>query len=175
MLNKKPKPLFHNSILSNSYNLKSDPVSLKYNSKINALATAKLNTVAVRFPKHKIIRTILKEIDLELAKTALHSIVQNIDVEVNIDYIQKYVSNYFDVTIELLKAKTRKREIVVARQVAMYLAKDLTNHSLPEIGDAFGGRDHTTVLHAVRKIKELLETSADIKEDVKNLLRILTT
>jgi chromosomal replication initiator protein len=61
------------------------------------------------------------------------------------------------------------------RQVAMALAKELTNHSLPEIGDSFGGRDHTTVLHACRKIKELRETNADIREDYKNLLRSLTT
>jgi chromosomal replication initiator protein len=59
--------------------------------------------------------------------------------------------------------------------MAMALAKELTNHSLPEIGDAFGGRDHTTVLHAVRKIKELIETGVDVAEDYKNLIRVLTT
>ena len=74
-----------------------------------------------------------------------------------------------------LLSKRRTRSIARPRQVAMALSKELTNHSLPEIGDAFGGRDHTTVLHACRKIKELQESSADIREDYKNLLRSLTT
>jgi chromosomal replication initiator protein len=72
-------------------------------------------------------------------------------------------------------SKRRSRSVARPRQVAMALAKALTNHSLPEIGEAFGGRDHTTVLHACRKIKELQEESADIREDMKNLLRSLTT
>jgi len=72
-------------------------------------------------------------------------------------------------------SKRRSRAVARPRQVAMALAKELTNHSLPEIGEAFGGRDHTTVLHACRKIKELQEESADINEDMKNLLRSLTT
>ena len=69
----------------------------------------------------------------------------------------------------------RTRSIARPRQVAMALSKELTNHSLPEIGELFGGRDHTTVLHACRKIKELQESSADVREDYKNLLRLLTT
>jgi chromosomal replication initiator protein len=72
-------------------------------------------------------------------------------------------------------SKRRSRSVARPRQVAMALAKELTNHSLPEIGEAFGGRDHTTVLHACRKIKELQEETADIREDMKNLLRSLTT
>ena len=72
-------------------------------------------------------------------------------------------------------SKRRNRSVARPRQVAMALAKELTNHSLPEIGDGFGGRDHTTVLHACRKIKELRDTSADIREDYKNLIRTLTT
>ena len=74
-----------------------------------------------------------------------------------------------------LLSKRRSRSIARPRQVAMALAKELTNHSLPEIGEAFGGRDHTTVLHACRKVKELQETNRDIGEDVKQLLRTLTT
>lgn len=72
-------------------------------------------------------------------------------------------------------SKRRNRSVTRPRQVAMALAKELTSHSLPEIGDAFGGRDHTTVIHACRKIKELLQENGDIAEDFKNLLRILTT
>ena len=112
-----------------------------------------------------------KEIDLELAKTALHSIVQNIDVEVNIDYIQKYVSNYFDVTIELLKAKTRKREIVVARQVAMYLAKEFTNMSLKAIGYHFGNRDHSTVIHAISTVNDMMDTDQQFYATMQDVLK----
>ena len=78
-------------------------------------------------------------------------------------------------TVERPRAKRRSRSVARPRQVAMSLSKELTNHSLPEIGDSFGGRDHTTVLHACRKIKELRETNSDIREDYKNLLRSLTT
>ena len=72
-------------------------------------------------------------------------------------------------------SKRRNRSVARPRQMAMALAKELTNHSLPEIGDSFGGRDHTTVLHACCKIVELRETTSDIREDYKNLLRSLTT
>ena len=74
-----------------------------------------------------------------------------------------------------LLSKRRNRSITRPRQMAMTLAKELTNHSLPEIGDAFGGRDHTTVIHAYRKIKELILNNPDISEDYKNLLRTLST
>ena len=94
---------------------------------------------------------------------------------VSVDNIQRVVAEYYKIKVADLLSKRRSRSVARPRQVAMYLAKDLTNHSLPEIGDLFGGRDHTTVLHACRKIKELLDSSADIREDVKNLLRTLTT
>jgi chromosomal replication initiator protein len=74
-----------------------------------------------------------------------------------------------------MMAKRRNRSVARPRQVAMALAKELTNHSLPEIGDAFGGRDHTTVLHACRKIRELRDSNADMREDYKKLMRALTT
>ena len=93
----------------------------------------------------------------------------------SIDNIQRVVAEYYKIKVSDLHSKRRSRSVARPRQVAMYLAKDLTNHSLPEIGESFGGRDHTTVLHACRKIKELLEEDADIAEDVKNLLRTLTT
>ncbi len=112
-----------------------------------------------------------KEIDLDLAKKALHSIVQNIDVEVNIDYIQKYVANYFTVTVDLLKAKTRKREIVVARQVAMFLTKEFTNMSLKSIGYHFGGRDHSTVIHAINTVNDMMDTDQQFYNMMQDLLK----
>ena len=93
---------------------------------------------------------------------------------VTIENIQRTVAEYYKVKIADLLSKRRSRSIARPRQMAMALAKDLTNHSLPEIGDAFSGRDHTTVLHACRKIKELLTSSLDVQEDYKNLLRILS-
>ncbi|MEM7109963.1 MAG: chromosomal replication initiator protein DnaA, partial [Bacteroidota bacterium] len=89
------------------------------------------------------------EIDLELAKQTLKNIVQDIETEVGIDYIQKTVAEYFKVEVDSLKDKIRKKEIVIARQVAMYFSKEYTNHSLKSIGYHFGGRDHSTVIHAV--------------------------
>ena len=84
------------------------------------------------------------------------------------------MAEYFKIRISDLLAKSRRRSVTRPRQIAMSLAKELTTHSLPEIGDAFGGRDHTTVLHACRRIKELRESEARIREDYKNLLRTLT-
>ena len=95
--------------------------------------------------------------------------------QVNIDNIQRTVAEYYKIKIADLLSKRRSRMIARPRQMAMFLAKELTNHSLPEIGDAFGGRDHTTVLHACRKIAELKESSADVGEDYRNLSRLLTT
>ena len=89
--------------------------------------------------------------------------------------IKRIVAEYYKIKVADLLSKRRNRSVARPRQVAMALAKELTNHSLPEIGDGFGGRDHTTVLHACRKIKELRDTSADIREDYKNLIRTLTT
>ena len=93
---------------------------------------------------------------------------------VTIENIQKVVAEYYKIKVSDLLAKRRNRSVARPRQMAMALSKELTNHSLPEVGDAFGGRDHTTVLHACRKIKELLASNIDIQEDYKNLLRILT-
>ena len=93
---------------------------------------------------------------------------------VSIENIQKTVADYFKIRVGDLLAKKRSRSIARPRQIAMALAKELTNHSLPEIGDAFGGRDHTTVLHACRKIDELCETDGRLREDKVKLLRLLT-
>jgi len=114
-------------------------------------------------------------ISLESAKEALRDMLAVQDRLVSIDNIQKVVAEYFQLrTSELLSAK-RSRSIARPRQIAMTLAKELTNHSLPEIGEAFGGRDHTTVLHANRKIAELRESELKVREDYMNLLRILST
>jgi len=113
------------------------------------------------------------EIDLELAKKILKHIVKEIDSEVGIDYIQKTVSDYFKVEQEDLKAKTRKKEIVIARQVAMYFSKDYTNHSLKSIGYHFGGRDHSTVIHAVQSVNDMLDTDAKFRFSVDELKKKL--
>jgi len=85
------------------------------------------------------------------------------------------VADYYKLRMSDLLSKKRNRSLARPRQVAMALSKELTNHSLPEIGDAFGGRDHTTVLHACRKVEELREINPEIKDDYRNLRRILTS
>ena len=95
--------------------------------------------------------------------------------QVSIDNIQRTVAEYYKIKVADLLSKRRTRTVTRPRQVAMALAKELTNHSLPEIGDAFGGRDHTTVLHACKKIQELQETDPGIREDYQNFMRLLTT
>jgi chromosomal replication initiator protein len=114
-------------------------------------------------------------ISVPLIKETLKDLIALQDRQVSIDNIQRTVTEYYKIKMSDLLSKRRTRSIARPRQVAMALSKELTNHSLPEIGDAFGGRDHTTVLHACRKIKELQETSADVSEDYKNLLRSLTS
>jgi chromosomal replication initiator protein len=115
-----------------------------------------------------------REISVDQVKDSLKDLLAIQDRQVGLDNIQKTVADYYNIRIGDMHSKRRTRSIARPRQVAMALAKELTNHSLPEIGDAFGGRDHTTVLHACRKIEELRETSRDIREDYNNLLRILT-
>jgi chromosomal replication initiator protein len=116
-----------------------------------------------------------KPIDVELVKESLKDLLALQDKQVSLDNIQRTVAEYYKIKVADLMSRRRSRSVARPRQVAMALAKELTNHSLPEIGDSFGGRDHTTVLHGCRKIKELRETNSDISEDYKNLLRSLTT
>ena len=116
-----------------------------------------------------------RDITIELIRESLKDLLALQDKLVSIDNIQRTVAEYYKIKIADILSKRRSRSVARPRQVAMALSKELTNHSLPEIGDAFGGRDHTTVLHATRKIAELRETDADIREDYKNLLRTLTT
>jgi chromosomal replication initiator protein len=114
-------------------------------------------------------------ITLELAKEALRDLLALQEKLVTIENIQKTVAAYFKIRVADLLSKRRNRSIARPRQIAMGLAKELTTHSLPEIGDAFGGRDHTTVLHACRRVKALRETEPRVAEDYNNLLRTLTT
>ncbi|MGE0859074.1 MAG: chromosomal replication initiator protein DnaA [Gammaproteobacteria bacterium] len=114
-------------------------------------------------------------ITLEFAKEALRDLLALQDRLITMDNIQKTVAEYYKVRVADLLSKRRTRSIARPRQVAMALAKELTNHSLPEIGDAFGGRDHTTVIHACRKVAELKASDTRIQEDYANLERILTT
>jgi chromosomal replication initiator protein len=115
-----------------------------------------------------------RPITLEFAKEALRDLLALQDKLVTIENIQKTVAEYFKIRIGDLLSKRRSRSIARPRQIAMALAKELTRHSLPEIGDAFGGRDHTTVLHACRRVKALRETETRVDEDYKNLFRTLT-
>jgi chromosomal replication initiator protein len=115
-----------------------------------------------------------RPINLAFAKEALRDLLALQERLVSIENIQKTVADYFKIRVGDLLSKKRSRSIARPRQVAMALAKELTNHSLPEIGDAFGGRDHTTVLHACRRIEALRETDKRIDDDYLNLLRTLT-
>ncbi|MCL5424872.1 MAG: chromosomal replication initiator protein DnaA [Gammaproteobacteria bacterium] len=116
-----------------------------------------------------------KTITQDFIRESLKDLLALQDKQVGVDNIQRTVAEYYKIKVADLLSKRRSRSVARPRQVAMALAKELTNHSLPEIGDAFGGRDHTTVLHACRKVKSLQEESADIREDYKNLLRLLTS
>ncbi len=114
-------------------------------------------------------------ITLSFVQEALKDLLALQEKLVSIDNIIKTVSEYYKIKVSELLSKRRSRSVARPRQVAMALCKELTNHSLPEIGDAFGGRDHTTVLHACRLIKQLIETELDIAEDFSNLIRTLST
>lgn len=110
-----------------------------------------------------------REIDLELAKKVLRNFVKSSNKEITIDAIQKMVCEYYDVAYDKLLQKTRKREIVQARQITMFLAKAFTKNSLKTIGEHFGGRDHTTVIHSCQTVKDLMDTDTMFKESVLEL------
>lgn len=116
-----------------------------------------------------------RPITIDFVREALRDLLALQEKLVTIDNIQKTVAEYYKIKVADLLSKRRSRSVARPRQLAMALAKELTNHSLPEIGDAFGGRDHTTVLHACRKIQQLREESHDIKEDYSNLIRTLSS
>jgi chromosomal replication initiator protein len=115
-----------------------------------------------------------RPITLDFAKEALKDLLNLQARLVTIENIQKTVADYFKVRMSDLLSERRSRSVARPRQVAMALAKELTEHSLPEIGDAFAGRDHTTVLHACRQIKGLMETDGKLREDWEKLIRKLS-
>jgi chromosomal replication initiator protein len=115
-----------------------------------------------------------RNIDIKFTKEALRDLLALQDKLVSIDNIQKTVAEYYKIRVADLHSARRTRSITRPRQIAMALAKELTGHSLPEIGSSFGGRDHTTVMHACRKVNELKESNLRIAEDYSNLWRILT-
>ncbi|MBU1439394.1 MAG: chromosomal replication initiator protein DnaA [Gammaproteobacteria bacterium] len=116
-----------------------------------------------------------RPITIDFVRESLRDLLALQDKLVTIENIQKTVAEYYKIRVADLLSKRRSRSVARPRQMAMALSKELTNHSLPEIGDAFGGRDHTTVLHAVRKIESLKEETHEIKEDFQNLIRTLSS
>lgn len=115
-----------------------------------------------------------REIDLDLAKDTLQDLTMFQERKISIENIQKTVADFYSIRVADLKSKRRTRQIARPRQTAMALAKELTSLSLPDIGDAFGGRDHTTVIHACKKVDELIKTDSKINEDYNSLLKILS-
>ncbi|KEQ16593.1 chromosomal replication initiator protein DnaA [Endozoicomonas numazuensis] len=116
-----------------------------------------------------------RKIDIDLIRESLKDLLALQDKQVSIDNIQRTVAEYYKIKVADILSKRRSRSVARPRQIAMALSKELTSHSLPEIGDAYGGRDHTTVLHACRKVKELVGEDGEIRDDYKNLLRSLTS
>jgi chromosomal replication initiator protein len=116
-----------------------------------------------------------RTIDIDLIRESLKDLLALQDKLVTIDNIQRVVADYYKLKMSDLLSKRRSRSVARPRQVAMSIAKELTNHSLPEIGESFGGRDHTTVLHACRKVKELETIDREVQRDLKNLYRTLST
>ena len=115
-----------------------------------------------------------REIDIDLAKDTLQDLTLFQERKISIDNIQKTVSEYYGIRVSDIKGKRRNRQIARPRQVAMALAKELTSMSFPDIGDAFGGRDHTTVIHACKKVEELSRIDSKIEEDYGRLQKILS-
>ncbi len=115
-----------------------------------------------------------KEITIDFTKEALHDLISLQDKLVSIDNIQKTVAKYFKIRVADLSSKNRRQSITRPRQIAMYLARELTSHSFPEIGETFGGRDHTTVINACKRIAALKENDVKVSEDYQNLLRTLS-
>ena len=114
-------------------------------------------------------------IDIDLIRESLKDLLALQDKLVTIDNIQRVVADYYKLKMSDMLSKRRSRSVARPRQLAMSIAKELTSHSLPEIGESFGGRDHTTVLHACRKVKELEGMDREVQRDLKNLYRALST
>lgn len=110
-----------------------------------------------------------QEVDIELARSMLRNFVDNISREITIDSIQEVVGEHFSIQVDDMKSKTRKRDIVQARQTAMFFAKEMTRHSLKSIGNHFGGRDHSTVIHALQTVSDLIATDKHFKQSVQEI------
>ncbi len=110
-----------------------------------------------------------REIDIDLAKDVIKNFVSEITKEVTVGLIQEMVADHYELTVEKLQGKTRKRSIVIARQLSMYLAKNLTNKSLKSIGDNFGGRDHSTVIYSCKAVRDLMDTDTIFKSSVQEI------
>jgi len=110
-----------------------------------------------------------RTIDINLAKLVIQNFVKKINREVTVDSIKDLVANHFDVPVEKLQSQTRKRSVVIARQLSMYLAKNLTNKSLKSIGENFGGRDHSTVIYSCKAVRDLMDTDLIFKDTVTEL------
>jgi chromosomal replication initiator protein len=116
-----------------------------------------------------------REITLDLAREMIDKLIKNTKREISIDYIQKVVCNYFNVPAEMLQSSTRKREIVQARQIAMFFSKNLTKSSLATIGSQIGDKDHATVLHACKTVNNLLDTDKRFRlqiDEIEKRLKI---
>jgi chromosomal replication initiator protein len=114
-------------------------------------------------------------IDLKLVKDVVKQFVSQVDKEISVDNIKLLVAKYFDVPVEKLHSKTRMREVVMARQLSMYLAKNYTNSSLKVIGDSFGGRDHSTVIHSLKAVQDMMDTDLLFKDKVNALVKKVQT
>jgi len=114
-------------------------------------------------------------IDLKLVKEVVKQFVSQVDKEISVENIKTLVANYFDVPVEKLHSKTRLRDVVIARQLSMYLAKKYTTSSLKKIGDSFGGRDHSTVIHSLKTIEDMIDTDKVFKDKVNVLLKKVKT
>jgi chromosomal replication initiator protein len=112
-----------------------------------------------------------EEIDLSLAKQVLKNFVTEINKEVTPEVIQRTVADYYDLDVEKLASATRRRQVVLARQISMFLVKEYTDQSLKAIGRMFGGRDHSTVLYSIKTVKDLMETNDEIKKALGELER----
>lgn len=114
-----------------------------------------------------------EEVTTSLAADALKSMIKESNKEITISKIQKEVANYYKITVEEMKGRRRVQSIVLPRQIAMYLARELTDASFPKIGNDFGGKDHTTVIHAFEKIKKTIETDVNMKKEINNIKELL--
>ena len=110
-----------------------------------------------------------RAVTIDLAKESIQNFIQRASNELNVGLIQNLVAEYFEIPVDRLKSKTRKREVVTARQIAMYLCKHHTNEPLKSIGEQFGGRDHSTVIYSIRSVQDLIDTDKEFKKIVKEL------